>query len=153
MNDIDVISFHKGFTKIIDIWLSINENTTKRLGIVRDFDNEAMAAARHDKYNKYSNICIQTTREYTLEPEIVKTGDNYKLLKNKYGEECHWLELTPDQLADDWRSSKSSVMLRLCHDLSRGELPTFAMPKHIQTIIDFMETVDTDMVVNETNGD
>ena len=153
LNDIDVISFHKGFTKIIDIWLSINENTTKRLGIVRDFDNEAMAAARHDKYNKYSNICIQTTREYTLEPEIVKTGDNYKLLKNKYGEECHWLELTPDQLADDWRSSKSSVMLRLCHDLSRGELPTFAMPKHIQTIIDFMETVDTDMVVNETNGD
>ena len=63
------------------------------------------------------------------------------------------MELTPDQLADDWRSSKSSVMLRLCHDLSRGELPTFAMPKHIQTIIDFMETVDTDMVVNETNGD
>lgn len=83
-----------------------------------------------------------------MEPEIVKAGDNYELLKSKYGKEYSWLELTPDQLADDWRSSKSSVMLRLCHDLSHGELPTFVMPQHIQAILDFMGTVDSEMVVS-----
>ncbi len=153
LSDIDVISFHKGFSKIIDIWIALNEKSTKRLGIVRDFDDEPTAAAEHDKYNAYHNICVKTTKEYTLEPEIVKAGDNYELLKNKYGEEYSWLELTPDQLADDWRSSKSGVMLRLCHDLSHGELPTFVMPQHIQAILDFMGTVDSDMVVSTADED
>lgn len=153
LSDIDVISFHKGFSKIIDIWIALNEKSTKRLGIVRDFDDEPTAAAEHDKYNAYHNICVKTTKEYTLEPEIVKAGDNYELLKSKYGKEYSWLELTPDQLADDWRTSKSSVMLRLCHDLSHGELPTFVMPQHIQTILDFMGAVDSDMVVSTADGD
>lgn len=153
LSDIDIISFHKGFSKIIDIWITLNEKTAKRLGIVRDFDNEPTAAVEHDKYNVYPNICVQTTKEYTLEPEIVKAGDNYELLKSKYGKEYGWLELTPDQLADDWRSSKSNVMLKLCHDLSRGELPAFVMPQHIQAILNFMGTVDSDMAVSTANGD
>lgn len=48
LSDIDVISFHKDFSKIIDIWIALNEKSTRRLGIVRDFDDESTAAAEHD---------------------------------------------------------------------------------------------------------
>ena len=144
LSDIEIISFHKGFTKIIDIWRIINDNTTNRLGIIRDFDNEPKAKAKHDKYNAFPRICVRTTKEYTLEPEIVKAGDNHELLIQEYGTEYGWKELSADELADDWRRSKSNVMLRLCHDLARGKLPTFTMPSHIQDVLDFMIKADLD---------
>lgn len=144
LSDIEIISFHKGFTKIIDIWRIINDNTTNRLGIIRDFDNEPKAKAKHDKYNDFPRICVRTTKEYTLEPEVVKAGDNHELLIQEYGTEYGWKELSADELADDWRKSKSNVMLRLCHDLARGKLPTFTMPSHIQDVLDFMIKADLD---------
>ena len=142
LSDIEIISFHKGFTKIIDIWYSLNEKTTNRLGIIRDFDDEPKAKAKHDKYNDHPRICVGTTKEYTLEPEIVKTGGNYKLLVQQYGTEYNWEGLSADALADDWRTSKSMVMLSLCHDLSCGYLPTFTMPPHIQTVLNFLTKTD-----------
>lgn len=151
LSDIEIISFHKGFTKILDIWCTLNDNTTNRLGIIRDFDGEPKAKAKHDKYNANECICVQTTKEYTLEPEIVKAGDNYSLLLQRYGAEYGWDNLSADDLADDWRKSKSNVMLRLCHDLACGELPTFSMPSHIQAVLDFMLKADVseDGVHNE----
>ena len=151
LSDIEIISFHKGFTKILDIWCTLNDNTTNRLGVIRDFDGEPKAKAKHDKYNANEYICVQTTKEYTLEPEIVKTGDNYSLLLQRYGAEYGWDNLSADDLADDWRKSKSNVMLRLCHDLACGELPTFSMPSHIQAVLDFMLKADVseDGVHNE----
>ena len=142
LNDIEIISFHKGFTKFLDIWCALNDGTTNRLGIIRDFDNEPKAKAEHDKYNAHPRICVQTTKEYTLEPEIVKAGNNYGLLVQQYGAEYGWETLSADDLANDWRNSKSKVMLILCHDLARGELPTFSMPSHIQAVLDFMIKTD-----------
>lgn len=142
LSDIEIISFHKGFTKILDIWCALNDGTTNRLGIIRDFDNEPKAKAEHDKYNAHPRICVQTTKEYTLEPEIVKAGNNYGLLVQQYGAEYGWETLSADDLANDWRNSKSKVMLSLCHDLARGELPTFSMPSHIQAVLDFMIKTD-----------
>ena len=144
LSDIEIISFHKGFTKILDIWCTVNEGTANRLGIIRDFDNEPKAKAEHDKYNAHPRICVQTTKEYTLEPEIVKVGNNYELLIQEYGSEYGWENISADDLADDWRESKSKVMLRLCHDLACGELPTFTMPVHIQAVLDYM--VKTDLI-------
>lgn len=144
LSDIEIISFHKGFTKILDIWCALNEKTTNRLGIIRDFDNEPKAKARHNKYNDHPRICVETTKEYTLEPEIVKTGDNYNLLVQQYGAEYNWEGLSADTLADDWRTTKSMVMLRLCHDLACGCLPTFMMPPHIQAVLDFMVKLNVD---------
>lgn len=142
LSDIEIISFHKGFTKILDIWCALNDGTTNRLGIIRDFDNEPKAKAEHDKYNAHPRICVQTTKEYTLEPEIVKAGNNYGLLVQQYGAEYGWETLSADDLANDWKNSKSKVMLSLCHDLARGELPTFSMPSHIQAVLDFMIKTD-----------
>ena len=60
LSDIEIISFHKGFTKILDIWCTLNDNTTNRLGVIRDFDGEPKAKAKHDKYNANEYICVQT---------------------------------------------------------------------------------------------
>lgn len=139
LSDIDVLSFHKGYTKIIDIWLKLNAGSKKRLGVVRDFDNQTKAKAAHDEYNKYDNICVQTTVEYTLEPELVKTGKNYELLNTKYGSSQGWSDLSVKDLSDDWRKNKAGFMMQLSYDLASGELNEFEMPSHIKNVLDFME--------------
>ena len=62
----------------------------------------------------------------------------------RYGKECGWVGLSRDEMAADWKTAKSSVMLRLCHDLSCGEFPDFTMPQHIQAVLDFMKDKDLD---------
>ena len=138
LDDIDVLSFHKGFEKIIDIWIKTNGGGRKKLGVVRDFDDQTKAKEAHEKYNAYPTILIKTTAEYTLEPEIVNAGKNYQLLKDTYGECFGWKDLSKEELSDDWRSKKSDVMLRISQDLSNGKLIGFTMPQHIKTILDFM---------------
>lgn len=138
LSDIDILSFHKGFTKIIDIWLKTNSNNKKRLGVVRDYDDEPDAQERHERYNSFPSVCVKTTSEYTLEPEIVNAGNNYELLKSSYGECFGWGNMTKEELADDWRSQKASVMLTIAQDLSNGKLAGFTMPSHIQAVFDFM---------------
>ena len=138
LDDIDVLSFHKGFEKIIDIWIKTNGGGRKKLGVVRDFDDQTKAKEAHEKYNAYPTILIKTTAEYTLEPEIVNAGKNYQLLKDTYGECFGWKDLSKEELSDDWRSKKSDVILRISQDLSNGKLTGFTMPQHIKTILDFM---------------
>ncbi len=138
LSDIEVISFHKGFIKIIELWLKLNSGNGNRLGIVRDYDEEPNAQTRHEAYNIYPNVCVRTTNEKTLEPEIVKTGQNYEALKSRYGEELGWKNMSPDEMSDDWRCKKSYAMLRICKDISCGAFPEFQMPSHIQSVIDFM---------------
>lgn len=136
LNDIKVLSFHKGFTKIIDIWKKVNAGSGNKLGIVRDYDDEPGAKRDHEK-RQSDYVIVRTTKGYTLETDI--TNLNYDLLKNKYGAEYGWSNLTADQLQKNWRKKKSDVMLRICHDLINGELENFSMPPHIQKIIDFMQ--------------
>ena len=138
LNDIKVLSFHKGFKDIINIWKMINVGSSNKLGIVRDYDNQPNAQKEHEKENS-NQVIVRTTKEYTLEPEIVKTGNNYTLLKAKYGKEFGWDSLNSKEMSDDWRNQKSFIMFRLCQDLASGELKGFEMPDHIQQIIDFMQ--------------
>ena len=136
LNNIKVLSFHKGFTKIIDIWKKVNAGSGNKLGVVRDYDDEPGAKRNHEK-RQSDYVIVRTTKGYTLETDI--TNLNYDLLKDKYGAEYGWNNMTPDQLQKDWREKKSDVMLRICHDLINGELAGFTMPLHIQQIIDFMQ--------------
>lgn len=138
LSDIDVISFHKGYTNIMDIWVKLNEGTEKRLGIVRDFDEQENAQKIHDEYNKYNNICVRTTKEYTLEPEVVNTGNNFVLLKEYFKNTFSWTISDSTDLSNQWRNAKSTVMLQLCKDISANQLTGLEMPKHIQEIIDFL---------------
>ena len=136
LNDIKVLTFHKGFTKIIDIWNKVNTRSGNKLGVVRDYDDEPKAKRDHEKCQS-DYVIVRTTKGYTLETDI--TNYNYDLLKSKYGEIYGWSNMTADQLQNDWRKKKSDVMLRICHDLINGELDGFTMPPHIQQIIDFMQ--------------
>lgn len=136
--DIDVLSFHKGFTKIIEIWQKTNSNCNKKLGVVRDYDDEPAAQAEHEKYNDCAAVLVTTTKDYTLEPEIVKTGKNYTLLQSTYGTQFGWEGLTPDQLSNKWRTQKADVMLTISRDIANGDLVGLEIPAHIQAIFDFM---------------
>ena len=136
LHDIKVLSFHKGYTKIIDIWKKINSNSGNRLGVVRDFDDQPKAQKEHEK-RQCVNVIVRTTQGYTLETDI--TNANYELLKNTYGMEYGWCNLTADELQKDWREKKSDIMLRICHDLLNGKLTDFSLPAHIQDIISFMQ--------------
>lgn len=138
LSDIEVLSFHKGLKKIMNIWKKVNEGSGNKLGIIRDYDNQSNAKKQHDKYNDDKEICVRTTEYYTLEPEIVNTGDNYKILKNKYGDVFGWNDMTDDQLTEAWKNAKATDMFTICKDLASGELEGFQMPKHIQDVIDFL---------------
>ena len=138
LSDIELISFHNGYTKIIEIWKKTNSNCNKKLGIVRDYDDEPAAQAEHEKYNDCAAVLVTTTKDYTLEPEIVKTGENYTLLQSTYGNQFGWNGLTPDQLSDKWRTQKADVMLTISRDIANGDLVGLEIPVHIQAIFDFM---------------
>lgn len=135
LTDIKVLSFHKGFKRIIEIWKKINEGTDNKLGIVRDNDDEPKAKEKHERLQS-NNVIVRTTSGYTLETDI--TSRNYQLLIQMYGNEYNWSKMTEDEVQLDWRSKKSDVMLRICHDLVSGRLVGFRLPLHIEEVIDFV---------------
>lgn len=137
LNNIKVISFHKGYTKIIEIWKMLNQGGNSKLGVVRDYDDQPNAQLIHERLQD-SQVIVRTTKTKTLEPEILKSGNNYDLLKTKYGNEYGWEDKTAETIADEWSKKKTDVMLRICQDLINGNLQGFTMPKHISEIIDFM---------------
>ncbi|WP_214529698.1 ATP-dependent nuclease [Staphylococcus pseudintermedius] len=143
LNDIEVISLHKGFKSMLGIWLKVNKNTAHRIGIIRDFDNQANAQQEHEKYNKNENILVTTTTEYTLEPEFVNTGSNYEVLKKYFSEEHDWKDIeinTPQALSNKWRTAKTDIMLKFCQDFGTGDLENIELPKHIDGVLKFLKS-------------
>ncbi|MDF2083780.1 AAA family ATPase [Bacillus pseudomycoides] len=143
LNDIEVISLHKGFATMLDIWLKVNDGTSHRIGIIRDFDNQPNAQRNHETYNVYDNILVTTTSEYTLEPEFVKTDQNYEKLKNYFKEEHGWDDEdinTSEALADKWRNAKADTMLKFCQDFGSDHLEDIALPKHIEKVLKFLQS-------------
>ncbi|WMZ75739.1 AAA family ATPase [Staphylococcus pseudintermedius] len=143
LNDIEVISLHKGFKSMLDIWLKVNKNTAHRIGIIRDFDNQANAQQEHEKYNENENILVTTTTEYTLEPEFVNTGSNYEVLKKYFSEEHDWKDIeinTPQALSNKWITAKTDIMLKFCQDFGTGVLENIELPKHIDGVLKFLKS-------------
>lgn len=126
---------------MLDIWLKVNKNSSHKLGIIRDFDNQQKAKEEHEKYNSYQNICVATTVEYTLEPEIVKTGSNFEKLKSYFINNHGWDNVdTPDLLSDKWRGAKAETMLMFCSDLVIDELVDIELPQHINKVLKFLQS-------------
>lgn len=138
LNDIKVLSFHKGYRDIIDIWKKINLGNANKLAVIRDFDDQPNAKREHEK-KADSQVYVSTTTGYTLETDFVNSGDNYQMLIKHYGEEFGWVGMDENQLQEDWRKNKKTgVMFRVCHDLVDGKLPEFTMPSHIMAALDFL---------------
>lgn len=143
LNDIEVISLHKGFKNMLDIWLRVNDGTSHRIGIIRDFDNQPNAQQSHEEYNRHDNILVTTTTEYTLEPEFVETGENYANLKKYFSEEHGWKDdeiNTSVALSDKWRKAKTDIMLKFCQDFGTGHLEDIQLPKHIDRVLKFLQS-------------
>jgi len=143
LNDIELISFHKGYTKIIEIWKKVNYGTNNKLGIIRDYDYQDKAKENHDKYDDGKTICVRTTGERTLEPEIVNTGDNYTILKSRYGDTFGWKDMSAAEMQEAWQNAKASDMLTICKDIESGNLVDLEMPKHIKEVLEFMKKTST----------
>lgn len=139
LSDIELISFHKGFKSIIQIWKKVNAGTKNKLGIIRDYDKQDKAKTEHDDLDDGNQVCIRTTSERTLEPEFIKTGDNYTVLKKQYGELFGWKDFTMDQMAEEWEKAKASHMLQIAKDLAAGLLPELQMPSYMQEVLDFLK--------------
>lgn len=139
LNDIKVLSFHKGYKTIIDIWKEINHGNGNKLAVVRDHDGENNAKREHEK-KADEQVCVTTTSGYTLETDFVAKGSNYRLLMERYGAEYGWIGMSEDALQEDWRKRKTDIMLKLCHDLVNGELSGLTMPAHIQEALDFLDS-------------
>ncbi|MER1736530.1 ATP-dependent nuclease, partial [Proteus mirabilis] len=79
LHDVEVVSIgQKGYKIFLDIWLKLNEgNMNKKIGIVRDYDEQDNAKKEHDEYSiNHKNIYIETTDNYTLEYDLVLKGKN-----------------------------------------------------------------------------
>lgn len=138
LNDIEVISLHKGFSKMIELWLRVNKNSPHKLGIIRDYDNQEKAKLNHEKYNTESNIKVATTQHYTLEDEIVHEANNYSILKNYFEVNYSWSNIdTPEKLSEEWKGAKTDVMLKFCQSMGDEHLKDLVLPKHISTVLDF----------------
>lgn len=141
LNDVYVISLHKGFTKMINLWLKVNEGSSNRLGIIRDFDDQPQAQVNHEQYNQYTNIWIKTTESYTLETEFVKEEGNFEMLKSYFESNLNWEGIeTAELLSDKWRKAKTDVMLRFCQDIGSEELKEIKLPQHIAGVLNFLAT-------------
>ena len=138
LDDIKVLSFHKGYRTIIDIWKKVNADNGNKLAVVRDFDNQPKAQSDHEALAD-GQVCVVTTTGYTLEDNSVETGANHKLLVGRYGSDYGWGGMSEEELQKDWRDHrKTEVMLRIAHDLVNGELAGFTLPSHIQEALDFL---------------
>lgn len=135
INDIEVIAIgQKGYKKFLDIWKKINVNNNKKIGVVRDFDNQIKAKEEHDKYDNNKSIFVRTTKGYTLEDDLVNTGNNKEILEQlfKCEDPCKYM-----------KENKTESMLELCE---RMLLPnednnkiTISIPEHIKEIINGLQ--------------
>lgn len=135
---IEVLSIgQKGFKTFMDIWLQVNKgNKNKRLGVIRDFDDQNNAKAEHDKYDQDNeNIIVRTTNMYTLEDDLAHANDNLKGLQNIFSEG----NLNKDQMATFLKESKADSMLKICDAiLEDHQSKRVSLPEHIQAVLGFM---------------
>jgi len=138
VNRTTILSFHKGFKNAISIWKTININSENKLAIIRDFDNQPNAKKEHEALDS-NNVRSFTTSSYTLETEILKTGDNFKSLKALFADELVWNDIDDEKaLLEKWLGEKLTPMLTLCKAYSSGNLEKFELPSHIKEALDWL---------------
>jgi len=135
LSDIEVISVgHKGFKKYLDIWLKLNKGSTKRkIGIVRDYDNQEKAKADHDKYDQDNeNIIVRTTRKYTFEDDLVLIKKNREEISSLFE-----IGKTSTEVSKYLKEDKASNMFDLTVAIAEGEVE-IRPPKHIREVVEWM---------------
>ncbi len=130
LNMAEVIVTGKGFKRFLDIWKLINSNTDKKIGIVRDYDNQLNAKEEHEEYDDDKNIFVRTTERYTLEDDLVNQGNNKEELEKIFKDELGKVEIT-----EYLKSNKAEAMYKICNEILDNNA-NIELPKHIKEIID-----------------
>lgn len=130
LNMAEVIATGKGFKRFLDIWKLINSNTDKKIGIVRDYDNQPNAKKEHEKYDDNKNIFVRTTEKYTLEDDLVNQGNNRVELEKIFKDELGEVEIT-----EYLKSNKAEAMYKICDEMLDNNA-NIELPNHIKEIID-----------------
>lgn len=135
INDIEVIAIgQKGFRSFLDIWKKINIGSNKKIGVVRDYDNQENAKKEHDSYNDNKNIFVRTTKGYTLEDDLVNTANNKDILSKLFD--------TSDPIKY-MKNNKTESMLELCNKMllpnDDANKITITVPEHIKEILDGLQ--------------
>lgn len=135
LNKIDIIAIgQRGYATFLDIWLVLNkDNPSKKIGIIRDYDNSDLAKVKHDAYDDaHENVTVRTTTNYTLEIDLVEAEDNLALLNGLFG-------MTGDVTAvsDHMINGKTARMLDVCDAMVDDENPLdIKLPTHIAQVIE-----------------
>ncbi len=135
LNDIEIIAIgQRGYINFLDIWLALNkDNPSKKIGVIRDYDNSKPAKERHDFYDvNNANITVRTTTNYTLEIDLVETEDNLELLNGLFG-------MTGDieEVSGHMIKGKAARMLDVCDAMMDEENPIdIKIPVHIAEVIE-----------------
>ncbi|NMB10123.1 MAG: AAA family ATPase [Tissierellia bacterium] len=131
--DIEVIAVgHKGFRKYLDIWLLLNKgNENRKIGIIRDFDNQPKAKEDHDIYDvENANVFVRTTKGYTLEDDLASSGNNSEVLSDYFE-----IENDKEKVSEFLKSQKAENMLNLAILIADKEL-SLEIPTHINEVIE-----------------
>lgn len=134
LNMAEVIVTGKGYTKFLDIWKIINNNTNKKIGVVRDYDNEPNAKKKHDSYDNGKNIFVRTTKEtdYTFENALINQENNRQVLEELFVEELKD-ETLEDYMTDN--RNKTENMFKICNSILDNQIK-IEIPTYIKEIID-----------------
>lgn len=130
LNMAEVIVTGKGYKTFLDIWKLINKDTDKKIGVVRDYDNEPKAKKEHHEYDNGINIFVRTTEGYTLEDDLVKQDRNKSELEKIFRE-----EIKNDEITHYLKTNKAEAMYKICDEILEGGA-NIELPKHIKEIID-----------------
>ncbi|WP_102409565.1 ATP-dependent nuclease [Vibrio cyclitrophicus] len=134
LNDIDIIPIgQRGYTTFLDIWLNLNkDNQSKKIGVVRDYDNSDAAKAKHNAYDTaHANVTVRTTTNYTLEIDLVEAEDNLALLNGLFE-----MEGDLDVVSKHMINGKTARMLDVCDAMVDEENPLdIKLPAHIAEVI------------------
>lgn len=134
LNMAEVIVTGKGYTKFLDIWKIINDGTDKKIGVVRDYDDQPKAKKKHDAYDNGINIFVRTTQGYTFENDLINQGNNKEVLENLFSDELNGKEL--EKYMKD-NQNKTENMFKICNSILDKEIKLeLEIPTYIKEIID-----------------
>ena len=140
LNNIEVLSFHKGYNKIIDLWRKINSNSNRKIAVIRDYDDQPNAKREAESRNIPEKVFVATTKGYTLEDDIV--DDNIDLLRSYFIDHLKWdidSSATASEVAKTWKLHKGEIMSKIVFELDTPTFHDFSLPKHINDAIEFLK--------------
>lgn len=141
VNEVTVVNFQKGYKKLIKLWVKINKDTSNKLAIIRDYDNEPNAQEEHELLvSNYHNIFCSTTSGYTLEDDLIDTQRNLELIMSYINTTFNRSFNTRDDVLTYWKAKKADTMFDICEKLILNDKATSIIPSdHIVNAISFIK--------------